>query len=157
MLGQHDNESKPKRFLLDHNLESAVRALHRPILVANAPFVEPQRFMIAFDGSAMGRKTVEMVADSPLLRDLECHVATVGEEDEALRWASERLASAGFQPRTHLLDGEPAVALTEFAKERNIDLLIMGAYGHSRIRQLVVGSTTTTILRRSTVPVLILR
>ncbi len=157
VLGQHDNEFKPKRFLLDHNLESAVRALHRPILVANARFVEPQRFMIAFDGSATGRKTVEMVADSPLLRGLECHVAKVGEEDEALRWASQRLTSAGFQPRTHLLDGEPAIALTQFAEQQGIHLLVMGAYGHSRIRQLVVGSTTTTILRRSIVPVLILR
>jgi len=33
----------------------------------------------------------------------------------------------------------------------------MGAYGHSRIRHLMVGSTTTTLLRLSTVPVLILR
>jgi nucleotide-binding universal stress UspA family protein len=36
-------------------------------------------------------------------------------------------------------------------------LLAMGAYGHSRIRQLIVGSTTTTLLRTSAVPVLILR
>ncbi|WP_370870719.1 universal stress protein [Polaromonas sp.] len=35
--------------------------------------------------------------------------------------------------------------------------LVMGAYGHSRIRQLIVGSTTTTLLRLSKVPVLILR
>src|SRR5690606_38118322 len=84
VLGQHDHEAKPKRFLLDHNLESAVRTLHRPILVANSKFVEPKRFMIAFDGSATGRKTVEMVADSPLLLGLECHVVTVGNGVEAL-------------------------------------------------------------------------
>ena len=36
-------------------------------------------------------------------------------------------------------------------------LLVMGAYGHSRLRHLVVGSTTTTLLRWSEVPVLILR
>jgi nucleotide-binding universal stress UspA family protein len=34
---------------------------------------------------------------------------------------------------------------------------VMGAYGHSRIRQLIVGSTTTTLLRTSPVPVLVLR
>lgn len=33
----------------------------------------------------------------------------------------------------------------------------MGAYGHSRIRHLIVGSTTTALLRLSAVPVLILR
>jgi len=36
-------------------------------------------------------------------------------------------------------------------------MLVMGAYGHSRIRQLLVGSTTTDMIRRATKPVLILR
>ena len=36
-------------------------------------------------------------------------------------------------------------------------LLIMGAFGHSRLRQLMLGSTTSTLLRVSDVPVLILR
>lgn len=157
VLGQHDHETKPKRFLLDHNLESAVRTLHRPILVANSGFSEPGNFMIAFDGSATGRKTVEMVADSPLLRGLSCHIVTVGERKEASHWASERLTTTGFQVSTHQLEGEPAEALADFAQHSDMDLLIMGAYGHSRIRHLVVGSTTTAILRRSKVPVLILR
>ncbi|OZI71370.1 universal stress protein [Bordetella genomosp. 12] len=157
VLGQHDHETKPKHFLLDHNLESAVRALHRPILVANSKFTEPRSFMIAFDGSTTGRKTVEMVADSPLLRGLGCHVVIVSNEDKPLHWASQRLAATGFQIEVKQLEGEPANALAEYAEQRSIDLLVMGAYGHSRIRHLVVGSTTTAILRRSKVPVLILR
>ena len=36
-------------------------------------------------------------------------------------------------------------------------MLVMGAYGHSRIRHLLVGSTTTTMLRNAQLPVLILR
>ncbi len=39
----------------------------------------------------------------------------------------------------------------------NIHLLVMGAYGHSRIRQLMVGSTTTAMVRTSHVPVLMFR
>ena len=42
-------------------------------------------------------------------------------------------------------------------KSQGAALLVMGAYGHSRIRQLIVGSTTTTLLRVSELPVLILR
>lgn len=52
VLGQHDEQHKPKRFLLDHNLEGAIRALQRPIMVATTGFREPNRFMIAFDGRA---------------------------------------------------------------------------------------------------------
>ncbi|HAG96646.1 MAG TPA: universal stress protein UspA, partial [Gammaproteobacteria bacterium] len=39
----------------------------------------------------------------------------------------------------------------------NIELKVMGAYGHSRIREFILGSNTTRMLASSTVPVLILR
>lgn len=41
--------------------------------------------------------------------------------------------------------------------EAAVDLLVMGAYGHSRIRNLIVGSTTTAMLRSCQIPVLLLR
>lgn len=157
ILGQHAHESKPRRFLLDHNLESAVRALHCPILVANAKFAEPQRFLIAFDGSTTCRKMIEMVADSPLLRGLDCHVVMVGNDEEALRWASGRLSDVGFQVTSQQLDGEPANVLADYVQQQHINMIVMGAYGHSRIRHLIVGSTTTAILQQSKVPVFILR
>lgn len=52
---------------------------------------------------------------------------------------------------------ELEAVLPRYLNELSIDLLVMGAYGHSRIRHLIVGSTTTTLLRTSPVPVLILR
>ena len=157
VMGQHDNDAKPKRFLLDHNLERAVRVLHRPILVANASFTEPRRFMIAFDGSETSRKMVEMVAESPLLSGLECQVVMAGNASEALLWASERLRTAGFNVTSHQLEGDPANGLAHHARDQNMDMMVMGAYGHSRIRHLVVGSTTTAILRQSRIPVFVLR
>lgn len=157
VLGQHDYEIKPKRFLLDHNLEGAVRTLQRPILVATAQFSSPSNFMIAFDGSATARKMVEMVADSPILRGLDCSIVTVGGDTEALQWGEQRLVQAGFQVNTHRLEGEAVDTLMEFSEREQMDMLVMGAYGHSRIRQLVVGSTTTSILRRTRIPVFILR
>lgn len=157
VLGQHDELHKPKRFLLDHNLEGAIRALHRPILVANTAYRTPHRFMIAFDGSTTGRKMIEMVADSPLLRGMECNIVTVGQSTDALQWADDRLSQAGFQVHTHQLEGDPADALLQFSEQAQTDMMVMGAYGHSRIRHLVVGSTTTTLLRRTRIPVFILR
>ena len=157
VLGQHDAANKPKRFLLDHNLEGAVRALRRPILVANAMFTAPKRFMIAFDASETGKKMVDMVADSPILRGLDCIIATVGGDADALGSAASRLREAGFHVQTQQLEGEAAEALIQFAEQAQVDMLVMGAYGHSRIRHLVVGSTTTAILRRATMPVFVLR
>jgi nucleotide-binding universal stress UspA family protein len=47
--------------------------------------------------------------------------------------------------------------LCDYRREQDIDLLIMGAYGHSVIRRFLVGSTTTHVIRNATVPVLLLR
>jgi len=157
VLGQHDYELKPKRFLLDHNLEGAVRALQRPILVAPAEFSSPKNFMIAFDGSTTACKMVEMVADSPILQGLACSIVTVGGDTEALQWGEQRLAQAGFEVSAHRLEGEAVNALMEFSEKEQVNMLVMGAYGQSRIRHLVVGSTTTSILRRTGIPVFILR
>ena len=71
--------------------------------------------------------------------------------------AQQSLQAAGFDAETELRPGEPEDVLPAMVKAQGAALLVMGAYGHSRIRQLIVGSTTTTLLRVSEVPVLILR
>ena len=157
VLGKHNYQAKPKRFLLDHNLESAVRTVRRPVLVTSEQFKAPQSFMIAFDASATARKMVEMVADSPILQGLRCSVVMVGGEAEPLQWAQQRLAQVGFEVSVQRLEGEAAETLIEFSERAGLDMLVMGAYGHSRIRQWVVGSTTTAILRQIRIPVFILR
>lgn len=157
IMGKHDYDTKPKRFFLDHNLEGAVRAVKRPVLVTSERFSQPQSFMIAFDASATAHKMVDMVADSPLLQGLRCTIVMVGGETGPLLRAEERLNSAGFQVGTQRLEGEPADSLIAFSEQAGPDMLVMGAYGHSRIRQWVVGSTTTAILRQTRIPAFILR
>ncbi|KAK72714.1 universal stress family protein [Bordetella bronchiseptica GA96-01] len=161
VMGQHDRPTKPSRLLPDQHLEASVRALHRPVLVAGPSFVTPTRFLVAFDGSATSRKTVEMVSRSPLLQGMQAHVLTAGsdagEARQALQWAREQLAQGGFDAITHHAAERPADALATYAGQHGIDMLVMGAYGHSRIRQLVLGSTTTEILSRVSLAVLILR
>ena len=157
VMGQHDYQHEPRRFLLDHNLEAAVRTLKRPILVATGAFQRPESFLIAFDDSATGRAMVDRVANSPMLRGLKGVIATVGGEATALAQAAQTLRKAGFDMDVERLDGEPADALLKFAKQAGVDMFVMGAYGHSRIRQWMVGSTTTSILSRSDIPAFILR
>lgn len=142
-------------------LENVVRTLHRPILVIPSDYTEPQRILIAYDGSATTRKAVEMVAASPLFRGLPCHVVTVGEDRadsrESLDWARTHLQTAGFDVRAEILPGEVEAVLCAYRAEHAIDLIVMGAYGHSRIREFLVGSTTTRLIRQSRVPLLLLR
>lgn len=152
-------ESAPQH--LGGNLERVARALHRPMLVVPKQFRLPASFMIAFDASATTRKGMEMLASSPLLHGLTAHIVMVGTDSVGnaaeIAWATSTLENAGFPVVASVLPGEPEVVLAEYIHARKIDLLVMGAYGHSRIRQLLVGSTTTTMIRTSSIPVLLLR
>ncbi|NOU41584.1 MAG: universal stress protein [Methylotenera sp.] len=146
-----------------NNLESVVRTMHRPILVTPQTFKAPTSMMIAFDGSATTRKGVEMVAGSPLFKGLLCHVVMVGNESmeltEHLNWAKNTLeAATGFTVTTAVVAGEVKHALCNYRDQHEIGMVVMGAYGHSKIRQFLVGSTTTKMIQHTTqVPLLLLR
>jgi nucleotide-binding universal stress UspA family protein len=160
VVGQHQHPEPRGKRHLDHNVERVIRSVHRPVLVAAQTFTFPQRFAIAFDGSPTGRQMIEAVARTPLLRGLSCHIVMAAGQSETAReqmsWAHDTL-SAEFQVEAAGIAGEPEAVLHDYIAQRNIDLLVMGAYGHSRIRQLIIGSTTTTMLRTATVAVLVLR
>jgi nucleotide-binding universal stress UspA family protein len=145
---------------LGANLERVVRSVHRPTLVTSRAFRPIATFGIAFDGSATTRKCVEMVAMSPLLKGLTCHLivaAKASEQPVGLDSAVQHLEAAGFEPQLHVESGDPERVIAAQVDQLNLDLLVMGAYGHSRIRHLIVGSTTTTVLRSCHIPILLLR
>jgi nucleotide-binding universal stress UspA family protein len=71
--------------------------------------------------------------------------------------ASQVLTHAGWTVQTAIENGEVEEALSRYVAAHRLQLVVMGAYGHSRIRNLIVGSTTTTMLRSSPVPVLVWR
>ncbi|WP_280547905.1 MULTISPECIES: universal stress protein [unclassified Halomonas] len=146
---------------LGSNLERAVRTLHRPILMVPDTYKTPEKVMLAFDGSKTTRKGVEMLAKSPLFDGIPVHVVIVGAETgdnrSQLDWALKTLRDAGHEAEGAIRAGEVEATLHTYQEEHAIDLLVMGAYGHSRIRHLLVGSTTTTMLRKANGPVLLLR
>jgi nucleotide-binding universal stress UspA family protein len=160
VLGKRGEHADFAKGHLGSNLERVVRAVHRPVLVASRAFAPVKRFLIAFDGSATTRKCVDVVCASPLLKGCECELLMVADDTQANRkhldWALTQLRAASFDPRERLVRGDAERVIVE-AAQGGVDLIVMGAYGHSRIRQLIVGSTTTNVLRRCQIPMLLLR
>jgi nucleotide-binding universal stress UspA family protein len=161
VLGKRGEAADVAADHLGSHLERVIRAMQRPILVTTANFTPPQRVMIAFDGSATTRKGVAMVAGSPLFQDLPCHLVMAGadtaETRAQLAHAHRSLESRGFATQSVILPGETESVLSCYQQEQGIDLMVMGAYGHSRIRQLLIGSTTTQMLRKTSISLLLLR
>jgi len=161
VIGKQGEDSSNDLQLIGSQLESVIRTLHRPILVTPASFSVPTSVMLAFDGSDTSRKGVEMLASSPLFKGIPIHLVMVGDDNgehrALLDSARDALVSAGFAVHVSVRSGEVEPALHAYQAEHQIGLLVMGAYGHSRIRQFLVGSTTTRMIRSTTTPLLLLR
>lgn len=142
-------------------VETIARSISRPILVTVGEFTPPTNFMIAYDGSETADRAIDRIAASPLLKGFACHLVTVGKNDEKrqadINRASSLLRGHGFDVEAVIINGEIQSALTQYAKEHNIGLMAMGAYGCSRIRELLLGSNTTKMISRSELPLLLLR
>ena len=146
---------------LGSNLERVVRNARIPVFVVARSFKPVDRFLIAFDGGPSALKAVHHVATGKLLRGSECHLISVGKPGSDLARSLEEsvtaLRGAGFTVTSSLLQGDPDEVIASEVKNLQIDLLVMGAYGHSRVRQFILGSTTTNLVRTCHVPVLLFR
>lgn len=157
VIGKQGQEHQGAAAQVGDNVERVIRTIHRPILVTVGAFQPPQTIMLAFDGSDTTRKGVQMLADSPLFQGLTCHIVAVGERIAGLDWAADLLDKSGHNVKTAVLEGEVEPALHRYQQDNQVDLVVMGAYGHSRIREFFVGSTTNKMIREARVPHLLLR
>jgi nucleotide-binding universal stress UspA family protein len=146
---------------LGSNLERIVRASHKPVVVASRAFRPIAKVLVAYDGGISSMKAVDHIARSPLFQGLKVHVVTVGtaspQVTKGLEDAKALLKAAGLTADTSILPGQPETALAKLIEEAGFDMLVMGAYGHSRIRSLIIGSTTTAMIRSCKVPVVLMR
>lgn len=161
VIGKRGESADFAKMHLGSNLERVIRASNRPVLVAARAFKEIGSFLIAYDGGPSARKAVEYAIAQPLLRGLKCHLIRVSKPDSAaergLAHTKGELEDAGFVVEADLIGGEPEAVIAEVVNAKGIDLLVMGAYGHSKVRQLILGSTTSAMVRTCLVPVLLFR
>jgi len=132
-----------------------------PLLIV--PYIQAdagagRRILVAWNGSTQAARAVS--AALPLLRAAEAVVvAVVGTpaepaqaDDALLAWLARHGVDAELAADTTTLDvGD---CLLSLAADRASDLLVMGGYGHARLRELLLGGATRTILQTMTVPVL---
>ncbi|MCC6000272.1 MAG: universal stress protein [Pararhodobacter sp.] len=161
MIGKRGEAADFARGHLGSNLERIIRASTKPVFVAARAFKPVSRVLIAYDGGASAMRAVDHVARVPLYRDALVSVVTVGADTETVRKgladAQAMLAAAGIMAETDIIDGQPETALGKRVEDAGFDMVVMGAYGHSRIRSLIIGSTTTEMIRSCKVPIVLTR
>ncbi|APF36479.1 universal stress protein [Chelatococcus daeguensis] len=161
VIGKRGEAADFAKLHLGSNLERVVRASRRPVLVAARAFRPIERVLVAFDGGASALKAVDHIARSPMFAGLSCRLLMVGAETSDARkkldGAVAQLAAAGYVPKADLVPGQPEQVIAQSVEREGIDLLVMGAYGHSRIRNLIVGSTTVEMVRSCKIPIMMFR
>jgi nucleotide-binding universal stress UspA family protein len=154
-----------------HQVAGAVRELPeyvtlnvaRPVLLvpyAGMPRPLDGKVMVAWDGSVEASRALQQAlpllcqAGSVLIVQFpsEDANALAGHAPDLLAW----LRRNGVSATIHELGADigNGDALLSFAADRQSDLIVMGAYGHSRLRELLLGGVTRTMLDQMTVPVL---
>jgi nucleotide-binding universal stress UspA family protein len=132
------------------------------VLVAARGYDPIEKALFAFDCTPNGLKAVEAATASPLLRDgLPVELVYAGEDTGAARGALDRAASElreeGVTVTTRIVPGPPETAIPEIVAREGVGLLVMGAFGHTRLHSLVLGSTTSQLMRACKIPVLLFR
>ncbi|TYB83688.1 universal stress protein [Oceaniovalibus sp. ACAM 378] len=146
---------------LGSNLERIVRTSKVPVFVASREFRPIAKVLFAYDDSPSAKVAVDRMSTSPVFTDLDVCVLCIGNDTDRTQAtagsAVEKLRSANITASARTAAGEPEEVLGKLVSNEGFDLLVMGAYGHSRIRRLIIGSTTTAMIQTVKIPVLLYR
>ena len=117
--------------------------------------------LVPFTDSEEARKALEhAIASFSEAEITVLHVGNVNAEDEAPRHleAAEALATDhGRTVETTLLRGTPKHEIIQYTEANDIDHIVMGSRGRSGMTRLLLGSVAETVVRRSPVPVTVVR
>lgn len=161
VMGKRGESANFDTLHLGPNLEKVIRSIHKPVLVASRSFKAPTKVLLAFDGGPSALKAVDYIARRAEFNSLPIHLLSVGRDSiidqNELEKAVASLKEGGYDATAESVAGNPETAIADKVSSDGFDLVIMGAYGHSRIRNLIIGSTTTEMVRSCMVPVLLFR
>lgn len=157
VIGRVGERSAEKNKSIGSNVENFIRGAKCTVLTVGENFKAPTRFIFAYEYSETCQKMLERVEKSDLLRQLQCHLVYVGDHPEILNEPAKRLKEAGLDVVVEYRYGDVAENILDYQNQHQIQLIVLGAFSHSKIHQFFLGSVTTTIFRNANVPLLVVK
>jgi nucleotide-binding universal stress UspA family protein len=148
--------------LLGGTTESVTRKSPKPVFVSPMHFHPIRKALLAYDGSQRASAAMHAAAELASALALPLTVVHVVRDASAadgrvLAEAERYLQAYALDVRFETLTGHPHERITQAVIDGGYDLVFVGAYGHSRIIEMVLGSTTEYVLRNSPHPVFLAR
>jgi nucleotide-binding universal stress UspA family protein len=139
---------------VDAWIAPVVRNSVRPVLVAGAEFLEGtdiRNILVAYDGSAHSSRALLAAAELAARPGVQCSLVTVAQSEntgrEVLGPAEAFLSNHGVTAKKQvIIHSKPSDVICELAASGGFDIVVIGAYGHSPMREMLFGSTTERIL-----------
>ncbi|MCX5895443.1 MAG: universal stress protein, partial [Proteobacteria bacterium] len=161
IMAQRGEHAQWSSGLLGSTTESVVRKSPRPVMVTPQQFKPFTRVLVAYDGSSESTKALKYACEFVFLFKVTLRAVVVSSSEEKgreiAREAEEFISPYHLDTDVTCLSGEAHEEILRFSENNSIDLIIMGAFGHSRVRELLLGGTTAYIMRKSRIPVLLSR
>ncbi|WP_445115514.1 universal stress protein [Acinetobacter sp. WZC-1] len=157
VIGRVGERSAEKHKIIGGNVENFIRGAKCPVLTVGDGFKPPTRFIFAYELSETVQKMLKRVARSDLLRQLQCHLLYVGDHPEILNEPAQFLRDAGMDVVVEYRYGDVAENILDYQQQHQIQMILLGAFSHSKIQQFFLGSVTTTIFRNTNVPLLVVK
>lgn len=147
--------------LLGSVAESVIRHSAKPVMVTPEKFLEIESMGIAYDGSPSAQKALDFSLTLSKQTAWPITAVIITEDmDKASRLTVQVEDAAGEQEtdcEIIILPGKEGTEILKFIGEGAVELMVMGAYGHNRLRELLLGSTTSHVIQKSPIPVLLTR
>ncbi|MDR2677059.1 MAG: universal stress protein [Puniceicoccales bacterium] len=163
VIGRRGEHSGSFRGHIGGTAERIIKASTVPCLVAAEKYTVAERIMVAYDGSEHSEAAIGNLLGLGAVWRGEVHLVTVEAEDampggeSPLERISKLLRDANINVITATLSGKVNEAIVRYIEVHSIDMLIMGAYGHSGIRHFFVGSNTAKILASTDITAIVCR
>lgn len=145
--------------LLGSTTEAVARHAQCPVLLTEREEARIQRVVVAYDGSEHAQGALQFATSIGEAWGVSFEVLMVGKDgcEEMADEARSYLEAHRMEVQYVTREGDPRDVILDFGKEHETDLIVMGAYGHSRVRELILGSTTQYVINHAPCPVLLAR
>lgn len=155
VIGKVGERAAEKNKPIGSNVENFIRGANCTIMTVGENFKIPTRFIFAYEYSPTCLNIMQRISQSDLLKSLQCHLLYVGDHPEVLKDPEEYLRTAGLGVVTVYRYGDVAENILEYQQELGIQMIVLGAFSHSKLHQFFLGSIATSIFRNASVPLLV--
>ncbi len=144
--------------VLGSTTEAVVRRAKQPVLVTSTDIGTHRSFLMAYDGTPHAKQALKSAVEIATDWSMSFRVLSVAPQSaKYLDEAREYLQAHSVEVEYERREGDPGECIVACARDMEADLIVMGAYGHSKVREFVVGSTTSYALNHAPCPVFLHR